>query len=80
MAIETTLFISSIPVVGYRQLVGTEAKDALLRMGYTHVLVDDNGVFHALSEDNRVLEGYRIYAHQSVAVAELSDAEDKVSG
>ena len=77
MDIKTTVFVSCIPVVGYRQLLGAEAKDALLEMGYTHVLVDDNGIFHALSNENKILEGYRIYAQQSVVMAEL-DNEDQV--
>lgn len=67
MAIEKQLFVSPVPRDGYRQLFGSEAQDALVAMGLTHVHVDDDGVFHALSEDRRVLEGHRLYERQTVA-------------
>ena len=70
MSISTTLFISAMPVSGYRLVTGSEAKDALLAMGMSHVFVDDNGLFHALSKDNELLEGYRLYERHSVAMME----------
>lgn len=71
MVVSTSLFISCMPVSGYRQIVGSEARDALIAMGMTHVLVDDNGLFHALSKDNELLEGYRLYERQSVVTMEV---------
>jgi hypothetical protein len=65
------VFISAVPVSGYRQLMGSEASEVLMtKFGMTHVFIDDNGIFHALSKENKVLEGYRIYERFSVVTME----------
>lgn len=61
MEYKTELFLSAKLLVGYEQVKGEEAERLLKKQGYEYIHVDNDGSVHALSKNNKIIEGYKVY-------------------
>lgn len=55
------IFLSSQILSNYKQVPIPEAEEWLRNQGYKFVYIDADGVIHARSQQNKIIEGYRLY-------------------
>lgn len=58
---KTEIFLSSQILSNYKQVPIADAEEWLRNQGYKFVYIDTNGIIHARSQQNKVIEGYRLY-------------------
>lgn len=58
---KTEFFLSSQVLSNYKQVPIAKAEEWLREQGYKFVYVDDNGIIHARSQQNKIIEGHRLY-------------------
>lgn len=57
----TEIFLSSQILSNYKQVPIAEAEEWLRSQGYKFIYISNDGVIHARSQQNKVIEGYRLY-------------------
>jgi hypothetical protein len=58
------IFLSSKILSDYKQVPREEAEKWLDDHGYKFVYIGDDGAIHARSQNNRLIEGYRLYMRE----------------
>ena len=58
---KTEFFLSSQVLSNYRQISIAKAEEWLREQGYKFIYIDNNGIIHARSQQNKIIEGYRLY-------------------
>ena len=58
---KTEIFLSKQILSNYKQVPIADAEEWLRNQGYRFVYIDTDGVIHARSQQNKVIEGYRLY-------------------
>lgn len=58
---KTEYFLSSQILSNYKQVPIDKAEEWLREQGYKFVYIDDNSVIHARSQQNKLIEGHRLY-------------------
>lgn len=58
------IFLSNRILSDYKQVPRDQAEKWLEDKGYKFVYIGDDGVIHARSQNNKLLEGYRLYMRE----------------
>ena len=58
------IFLSSQILSNYKQVPIPEAEEWLKDQGYKFVYISNDGVIHARSQKNKLIEGYRLYMRE----------------
>jgi hypothetical protein len=61
MKLKEEMFLSKLPMEGYVKATDKEAEAYLKERGFNFIHVDTEGNLHALSKENRYLDGCKVY-------------------